>query len=409
VASFFVAPNGSDSNPCTQALPCKSFDRGYHVAAPGQVIEVAGGSYPEQNVLYDASKEGAQANVVFRPAVGASVTVAGIDASTSRSVKGATHMTVHGPMNVNGAIVINGCGSPTDGQQCSANSGGNYLDFDHLTITNTYGFVCFSCDHISLTYSTIQGSAVYGSACPNAGHPEISTAYDSKLFRKDKRPNHFVFDHDIFQNFARCDQTQHVECLQTEPADDITISNSVFRRCDTIALNLTENSGNSLSASGHRESNNILVENNFIGQATDRTSADGLAYFSLRIPNGTNVTVRNNSWTDSPLFYSGSGGFISQGYKITGNVGPYNGAGANCGNGMSFSHNVFSGTLCGGSGKLVSSFGFSDPSPAGLDLHLLAGSPAIDAGDPSSYPTSDLDGQARPMGGIPDAGADERQ
>jgi len=373
------------------------------------VVEVGAGSYPEQNVLYDPSKEGAPANVVFQPAAGASVTVDGIDASTTRSVKGATHMTVHGPMNLTGAIWINGCGAPADGQQCAANSGGNYLDFDHLTITDRYGFVCQACDHVSLTYSTIQGAAVYNQPCVGSAHPEIQPAYDSILGTKDKRPNHFLFDHDVFQNFARCSSSDHTECLQTEPADDITITNSVFRRCDTIAIHLTENMGDSLSAAGHRESNNILVENNFIGQATDATSSNGLAYFSLRIPNGTNVTVRNNSWTDSPLFYSSSGGFVSQNYKVVGNLGPYNGAGSNCGSGMSFADNVFSGTLCGGSGKLVSSFGFADPSPGALDLHLLAGSPAIDAGDPSSYPARDLDGQSRPMGGMPDAGADERQ
>jgi hypothetical protein len=38
---------------------------------------------------------------------------------------------------------------------------------------------------------------------------------------------------------------------------------------------------------------------------------------------------------------------------------------------------------------------------------LSAGSAAIDAGDPSSYPSVDIDGQRRPLGAAPDAGADE--
>jgi len=48
-------------------------------------------------------------------------------------------------------------------------------------------------------------------------------------------------------------------------------------------------------------------------------------------------------------------------------------------------------------------------SPGALDLHLLAGSGAIGAGDPANYPALDIDGQARPMGVAPDAGADEHQ
>ncbi|CAN5717669.1 hypothetical protein BH18ACT13_BH18ACT13_08210 [soil metagenome] len=46
---------------------------------------------------------------------------------------------------------------------------------------------------------------------------------------------------------------------------------------------------------------------------------------------------------------------------------------------------------------------------AALDLHLAEGSVAIDAGDPDSYPAQDVDGETRPMGDVPDAGADERE
>jgi hypothetical protein len=57
--------------------------------------------------------------------------------------------------------------------------------------------------------------------------------------------------------------------------------------------------------------------------------------------------------------------------------------------------------LAGGS----SAVGFVDL--AGLDLHLTAGSPAIDAGSPSDFAAADIDGQTRPAGALPDAGADE--
>jgi hypothetical protein len=44
-----------------------------------------------------------------------------------------------------------------------------------------------------------------------------------------------------------------------------------------------------------------------------------------------------------------------------------------------------------------------------FDLHLKATSAAVDRGDPSNYPASDIDGESRPLGGSRDAGADERQ
>jgi hypothetical protein len=45
--------------------------------------------------------------------------------------------------------------------------------------------------------------------------------------------------------------------------------------------------------------------------------------------------------------------------------------------------------------------------PGSFDLHLAPGSPALNRGDPGTYPAPDIDGQSRPLGSGPDAGADE--
>jgi hypothetical protein len=49
----------------------------------------------------------------------------------------------------------------------------------------------------------------------------------------------------------------------------------------------------------------------------------------------------------------------------------------------------------------------TNASPGSFDLQLAPGSPALNHGDPGSYPTRDIDGQSRPLGSGPDAGADE--
>ena len=75
--AVFVSPSGSDAGRCTRAQPCASFDRAYRVAKPGQTIELAGGTYPPQTVGVDPTKVSATSDVVFQPARGASVTIAG--------------------------------------------------------------------------------------------------------------------------------------------------------------------------------------------------------------------------------------------------------------------------------------------------------------------------------------------
>ena len=408
--TFFLSPSGSDSNPCTQAAPCRSFDRGYQVAAPGQGVEAAAGSYGDQDIRYDPAKEGASQNVMIEAAPGATVTVGDLDVGPDRGTRGATHLTVMGVV-VTGDVSVNGCGAPADGLQCVAASGGNYLQFVNLDVRGPYAFTCFSCDHVDILGGR-WGPLVYDNPCVGSAHPEISTAYDSILpgNRKAKRPNHITIDGAIFENFARCTSSDHTECLQTEPSDYLTIRNSIFRRCDTITVHITEDLGDSLSPAGHGESDHVLIENSFFDQATDATSADGKAYYSLRIPNGTNITVRNNSWLDQPLFSSSNGTYHAN-YRIVGNLGPFDAA--YCENSYTtYSHNVFSNTTCGDpSSKTVgTNFGFTDPTVGGsLNLHLLPGSPAINAADPNDYPPTDIDGQPRPQGPAPDAGADERQ
>ena len=73
----------------------------------------------------------------------------------------------------------------------------------------------------------------------------------------------------------------------------------------------------------------------------------------------------------------------------------------NCANATWRYNVVGSGSACGG---LRAATGFKSPPH---DLHLVSGAAAISAGDPTSHPATDIDGDARPKGARPDAGADE--
>jgi hypothetical protein len=74
-AARFVAPTRSDSGSCTRSAPCGSLQRAYRLAAPGQTVKLAGGTYSDTSLPQDATKRTAD-DVVIEPAAGATPTFA---------------------------------------------------------------------------------------------------------------------------------------------------------------------------------------------------------------------------------------------------------------------------------------------------------------------------------------------
>ena len=101
-ASVFVSPSGSDSNPCTQAAPCKSFDRAYHVAAPGSTVSVAAGNYGVQRIT---SRGSVSADITFRAALDGNGNAANIVLS-DLNISGAQHLVLNG-LNADGSYQNN--------------------------------------------------------------------------------------------------------------------------------------------------------------------------------------------------------------------------------------------------------------------------------------------------------------
>jgi hypothetical protein len=75
--ALYVSVHGQDAAGCGSArAPCGSFEAAYRAAAPGDVVLVETGNYPEQTIDGDAAKTVA-AHVIFKPAPGAAVRVTG--------------------------------------------------------------------------------------------------------------------------------------------------------------------------------------------------------------------------------------------------------------------------------------------------------------------------------------------
>jgi hypothetical protein len=195
--SVFVSPSGSDSAPCTASSPCLSFDHAYHLAHPGQVVQVAAGTYASQT-LDPPGKPAGSVPVVFRPEPGASVSV--------------------GEIRTNGINAARFTGMTIDDYYVATGS-------DNITFwaDTTHEFFIRSSSHISV----IGGSV--GDVC-DATSATVGAAYQSST-----PSSHILINAVRFHDMTRaCDPSGHPECLFIQEVAGITIENSSFARCDVF-------------------------------------------------------------------------------------------------------------------------------------------------------------------------------
>jgi len=356
-ASVFVAPGGSNASHCTRSRPCRSLNRAYHVARPGQVVQVRGGVYGDQ-VLTGATGRTSSKNVVFRPAPGASVRLGDVWFGRYSGSLGSSHVTIRN-MTFDGGVVFN-----------------RVSDVTLRGVRIIGGFWINGSRKISI---------VGGSVGPGRGfHPDIQWEYDSNPPRI---PQDILISGVRFHDWRVSSPGDHVECLQVSDVNGLVVRNSRFKNCDIFGLHM----GGTVTP----PIRNVLVQNNFF----DRSGAGG--YYSLSITDGVNVTVRNNSSTQA--FRFGAASTTVSNWLVAGNLAPY--ASWACDRRIGYRYNVWRGGRCGSTDRNVGALGFRDP--RNFDLHLRSTSPAVNRGDPRNYPQRDIDWQRRPRGSRSDAGADE--
>ena len=370
-ATLYLSPSGADTNSCTAAKPCKSLNRAYRLATPGQTVELAAGTYSDTSLPADSSKTSA-ADVLFRPAAGATVTF------SSQLHVSAQHLELRGMRFTSKLWIEAGAADVT--------MRGNALKNFDLYSNGTQ-----SSHDISFIGGSVGPSANENSRIASNG-PSTSAS-----------PKNILIEGVDFHDFTVTPGSEaHVECLQVWAVDGLTIRNSKFRNCEVFDIFLQKLPGGAAATPS-----NILIENNFF-------DCCGSGFYSIRLADhaGTswkNVTIRNNSLNkelnpDPSVPYSN--------VKIVGNVGPAvkfwsgsTGAIEAKPAGIEVDYNVwYAGSKVGSHDKVAPS-GFRNA--AAVDFHLNAGAAAIDAGDPANAPATDIDGDARPAGKAPDAGADE--
>jgi len=360
--SLYISPTGSDAAPCTRQEPCATFARAYLVARPGQVVELADGTYNGiQEIPFDAKKTSAS-DVVFRPAAGATARLAnGID------VYG-RHVTLQG-LTIDTVLYVK-CGAEDVTLRGSKAAAFFIRPARGVSLINDeFGPVV----NVSSTIGPSQD-------CPQ---PPSEVLLDH------------VYMHDVY---TVPHNSQHIECLMVNLVDGLTIRNSRFQRCEDYDILFKRDFGD-INIS------NVALENNWF----DVPYPDGWTAVAFSDPANasyTNVLIRGNSFNAGLLPVGGPGVVVSR-FRIIGNVGTsISVVGDPCHYpGLTRAYNVWADSRRCNSTEKRAPTGFVNAK--GFDLHLARGAAAINRGDPKSYPLRDIDGQRRPIGKRPDAGADE--
>jgi chitodextrinase len=365
-ATIYLAPGGSDASPCTAAAPCKSFDRAYQAAQLGDVVELAAGTYAQQVMEAKNAKSPGVAladRVVFRPAPGATVETGPLEIRVPhvefRDMKIAKFKArYHQP----------------DPKLYAAGD----LVFRNI---RTHHFALNAVQHVSF---------IGGEVGPNRNPATGDWPQDGIFvgaYPADVHPaSHLLFDGVYVHDVTEPTSTAHSDCVQFTVGIDVTIRNSRFENCEHADLMIKGDQG---------PIDGFVIENNFF----DRTLS---AFYSINLYETSrgcrDVLIRNNAALQNLRVDACTGG------TLTGNIQPSMSSYTCSQATVTLDWNVYeSGSKCGPN-DVVGAVTYVDRS--NFDLRLAGGS-AVDRGNPASYPTKDIDGQARPKGGAPDAGAHE--
>jgi hypothetical protein len=220
-----------------------------------------------------------------------------------------------------------------------------------------------------------------------------------------------VIDGAYFHDYTISDPAKHSECLMIWPGRRVTIRNSTFRNCTDFDVLVKPYNTGLVGLPGQ-----IVFENNFFdipmpGETATRDCSPNCA----RSGNAIALTQGGGeAWSGVQIRYNSSlGAFrvdpsLSQ-VEIKGNIGRKDTNYA-CQKNASFSYNIWSAAKCSPTDHRVGlQSTFVDTTPGRYDLHLLPRSRALGAGDPDSAPRTDIEGKLRPTKLSPDAGASQRE
>lgn len=275
-----VSAAGSDDRECTTARPCRTLARAFAVARAGDVVSVAGGEYPGQQIT--GSRGG---TVTFETAPKAKVLLTG-----PLELASASNVVVRGfevSHAVPGAgVVLGPCSSNVVVENVVAKS---FVVFEGTVSSTIKGGSYGGYNTPSVEEDSAIGTS--GRGCDGSMPPARNIVFDGVTFHDSYWPVH-----------SRADfGTSHPDCFQIiGNVDGLTIRNSMFERCGDSFIGGFPDQG---------DFSNVVIEHNTFRQL------GGFTYFGMQISGQThayrcsNVTIRSNYyWPDNPTSLSPNSG-----------------------------------------------------------------------------------------------------
>jgi len=323
----------------------------YNFAKPGDVLELACGSYGDWD-----TPDGATKQITVRAA--------------SRNCAKFSRLHAHSSnLTLDGIDIDAGGGVPQcDGGECAA-----YETWEVTGVTFKNGRIG--------NVGGQKGAFLHGSD---------STA-----------PQGIVIENTEIHDVRITSDGQHLECVMSH-TPGVTFRGDTFRNCGVFDISLGRGDW-----WGQPQYGNVTIENNVFGHTVDGGAGGNWHWYGLAwwLETLDGARIVNNTFENAVSMDRATRGI---GGVWANNIG----GGWECVPGVTYAGNV--GKACNGQDKAVnpSSSTYNQTAPMGwvnppaFDFHLTASSPAIDAGRAQYAPATDREGT--PRTGAPDAGAYER-
>jgi hypothetical protein len=346
-ATLYVSPSGSDSAPCSQSAPCSSFDRAYRAATPGSTVVIGAGTYPQQTIGDDPSKDSATSDVLFTPAANAAVTIAG-----DLEIRG-SHIVVRGAKPYNFHLTTLWVRAPAAHVRAEQLDGATFEIFGS-------------------TYVTIIGGDWGPGDEPDVLESRISP--DGGVLNSE--PHDILLDGLYIHDHNSRDLMQwHNGGMELVSGYNITIRNTTFARNVVYDMEVQDFTTPACCGMKYGNAHDILLEGNWFGHpvlgppygATDAN--DDQPELQMDPQNGpwANWTLRRNSFENGPAVVFDGPPTQFSGFSVVGNIG---GKLAQCADGVTFQGNLWERGACGAEDAAV---------PAGYTL--TAGRLVVDPAD----------------------------
>ena len=404
VQTVWLSPSGKDAT-CARASiakPCATPARAWALAQPGDTIQVADGDYTSGCTL-----SGTKAS---------DVTFTGSAAARFICTLGFPSGAVHAVVNGISLYEV-------------YTSGGSYVTIKNLAITCTDSapYTLYAPGNKCNARFSLNGSASYwtfnnvvigptydSSLCGNSGNTNFAPGLSNSTFTR------VTFKDSRYQ--AACGTGQHTENFYFQgPVSNVTFDSCTFSN----GPNSGAVTGTGPADGSGPSSAGLLLTGSFTGLTIrncvfvgPRTAIDGTIDATI-----SNSDLINNTLTQGSYFQCDAahcpGGYPTS-FRIINNIG----ADQECmigpalgSTGGYFHHNLWYYNDTGGTADKCDASDLSENGTgivntifanyANGDFRLAAGSPAINAGDPTTFAATDHDGVSRPVGAFPDIGAYE--